>query len=310
MNVNSFLVKHSGKCLGYLWSQNISSTNMIEERILKACSAFFQFESISVFQGDLNPTSISSIVECCVYPVLLFGVENWIMSQISLYKLENFQGEIAKRILKFPKWFSNTAAKIILGWPSMHSICTIKKLKFLSRVVTIEDSISCQAFCSLTNDIESLFLVRECRELQERYSVDYTSVILALNPKDRQSIVKDLTHAIQQRDQALPLQSASDMEYLGTITSVVKWRKLWDHALEYGRKGITSVRNLVRVISHPSHAPSPYPLCDINELTAPLAVHVLENHTNCSESWDSMFNSILNLDPSVSDPLSCFKRFF
>ena len=223
LNVNSFPVKHCGKCLGYLWNQNLSSTNMIEERILKARGAFFQFGSISAFQGDLSPTSISSIVECCVYPVLLYGVENWIMSQTSLHKLENFQGEIAKRILKFPKWFSNTAAKIALGWPSMHSICTIRKLKFLSRVVAMEDSISRRAFCSLVDDIESLCLVRECRELEERYSVDYTSAILASNPEERQTIVRDLTHAIQQCDQALLLQSASDMEYLCTIASVVKW---------------------------------------------------------------------------------------
>ena len=65
----------------------------------------------------------------------------------------------------------------------MHSICTIRKLKFLSRVVAMEDSISHRAFCSLVDDIESLCLVRECRELEERYSVDYTSAILASNPE-------------------------------------------------------------------------------------------------------------------------------
>ena len=97
LNVYSFPVKHSEKCLGYMWNQNVSSTGMIEERILKARGAFFQFGSISAFQGDLSPTSISSIVECCVYPVLLYGVENWIMSQTALYKLENFQGEIKQK---------------------------------------------------------------------------------------------------------------------------------------------------------------------------------------------------------------------
>ena len=79
LNVNSFPVKHSGKCLGYLCNQNLSSTNMFEECILKASGAFFQFGSISAFQGNLSPTSISSrqlssIVECCVYPVLLYGL--------------------------------------------------------------------------------------------------------------------------------------------------------------------------------------------------------------------------------------------
>ena len=66
-----------------------------------------QFGSVHAFRGNLSPVSISSIVQHCVLPVLLYGVE---MSTESLKKLECFQGEIAKRILKLPKWFSNTAA--------------------------------------------------------------------------------------------------------------------------------------------------------------------------------------------------------
>ena len=123
--------------------------------------------SIPAFQGDLSPNSTTCLVECCVYPVLLYGVENWILCETSLHKLESFQGELAKRILGLPRWFSNTAAKIALEWPSMHSFCTIRKLKFLSRVMVTEDSVSRRAFCSLVDDTESLCLVKECRELEE-----------------------------------------------------------------------------------------------------------------------------------------------
>ena len=53
------------------------------------------------------------------YPLLLYGVENWILCEASLYKLESVQGELANSILRLPRSFSNTAAKIALGWPSM-----------------------------------------------------------------------------------------------------------------------------------------------------------------------------------------------
>ena len=129
-------------------------------------------------------------------------IENRILCETSLHKLESFQGELAKRILRLPRWFSNTAAKIALGWPSMHSICTIRKLKFLSRVMVTEDSISRRAFCSLVDDTESLCLVKECRELEERYGVDYTSKILTSKPEDR---MKDLSRAIQKEDLALQI---------------------------------------------------------------------------------------------------------
>jgi hypothetical protein len=82
--------------------------------------------------------------------------------------LKCFQGEIAKRILKLPKWYSNTAAIVALGWNSLHSVCTIRKLKFLQRVMTNEESICYRAFSAMVDNVEALSLVRECRELEER----------------------------------------------------------------------------------------------------------------------------------------------
>ena len=48
----SFPIKEEGKYLGYVWRPNLSSIRMIEERIQKARRAFFQYGSISAFQGD------------------------------------------------------------------------------------------------------------------------------------------------------------------------------------------------------------------------------------------------------------------
>ena len=50
LNAITFPVKQSGKCLGYWWNQNMSSTKIIDERIRKARGAFFQFGSISAFR--------------------------------------------------------------------------------------------------------------------------------------------------------------------------------------------------------------------------------------------------------------------
>ena len=97
---------------------------------------------------------------------MLYGIENWILCATSLQKLEKFQGEMAKRILKLPKWFSNTAAKIAMGWSSMNVICTIRKLKLLSRTTTKEDGVTSRAFSSLVDDVESLCLVKQCTELE------------------------------------------------------------------------------------------------------------------------------------------------
>ena len=304
-------VREEGKCLGYLWRFNLSSSRMIEERIQKARRAFFQFGSISAFQGDLSPISSSSLVECCVHPVMLYGVENWILCGTSLQKLEKFQGEMTKRILKLPKWFSNTAAKIALGWHSMHSICTIMKLKYLSRMTALEDGISHHAFCSLVDDVESLCLVKECRELEgRRYGVDFTSKILTSDPEERRPIIKDFMQAIYVKDLALQLRTASEAEHLCKIADAVGWKKLWDHALDHVEACITSLRNLVRIVSYPKHAISPCPLCEATELDVPLPAHIVGKHKNSFESWDTLFNSLLNLNSSCFSHLLCLFNLF
>ena len=157
----------------------MSSSNAIQNRVQKARKAYFHFGSIYAFQSKLSPVSCCSIVETCILPILLYGVENWVLSPEAIRMLENFQGEMAKRILQLPKWYSNTAAIVALGWNSLHSVCTIRKLRFLYRVRTNEESICHRAFSAMVDDVESLSLVRECRELKERYKSNFISAILA-----------------------------------------------------------------------------------------------------------------------------------
>ena len=76
------------------------------ENIRKAHRAFFHYGSIGVFQGDICPLSSRAVLESCVMPVLLYGAENWIMTDGLLDKLEAFQGELVKRVLKCSDyWF-------------------------------------------------------------------------------------------------------------------------------------------------------------------------------------------------------------
>ena len=127
-------VGDTGRCLGVWWKGDLMATKSIEENIRKARRAFFLLGSLGSFQGDLGPLSSRSVVETCVLPVLMYGCESWILSEGDLKLLEAFQGEMAKRILKLPKHFSNTAAVTTLDWPSMRARLLLRKLFFLKRV--------------------------------------------------------------------------------------------------------------------------------------------------------------------------------
>ena len=217
-------VKETARCLGYLWKQNLSSLPMIEDRIQKARKAYFQFGSIYAFQGSLSPVSTSSIVQWCVLPILLYGVENWIMSDESIEKLERFQGEMAKRILQLPKWYSNKVACTALGWNSIHSLCTIRKLRFLLRAKTNEESICYRTFSALVDDIEGLCLVRECRELEERYKSNFTTQVLeATEYQEGVCILKEAEELITKKDHELSLAKVEKYHYIHKISTEVGW---------------------------------------------------------------------------------------
>ena len=56
---------------------------------------------------------------------------------------------------------------------------------------------------------ESLCIVKECRELEGRYSVNFTSRVLTTEPNECKSLVKELEKSISQNDFALQVKKAS-----------------------------------------------------------------------------------------------------
>ena len=105
-------VVESVKCLGVWWCSNSSSRKSIEERICKARRAFFANGDLGAFHGLLNPLSSRSLVESCVFPVLMYGAEAWSITASLLLKLESFQSEIGKKILRLPRFTAN----LVLCW--------------------------------------------------------------------------------------------------------------------------------------------------------------------------------------------------
>ena len=91
-----FPLTNSAKCLGALWTPNLScSSRWIEDNIKKVRRAMFS-QGSGVFNGTLNPLSSKSIIEHCVLPCLLYGAESWLLNPTPMRKLESFQAELAK----------------------------------------------------------------------------------------------------------------------------------------------------------------------------------------------------------------------
>ena len=118
----------------------------------KARRAFFAFGAMGTFHGQLNPISAKSIYEVCVVPVLLFGSENWILTDSTLHLLESFQGEIEHRILKLSKHHSTLSTRLALRWPSVTARIFLRKLSLLSKVCKESDNIGSHIILRTTQE--------------------------------------------------------------------------------------------------------------------------------------------------------------
>ncbi len=262
---NTLHASGTAKCLGYQWNHDLSAKPSIQYNVTKARRSFFAYRSMGLFQGDLSPLSGRSMMDTYILPILLYGAENWCLSQSSIQLLDSFLGELSKRLLKLPQWYSNNPASIVAGQRSARALCLTRKLNYLKRISANETSVSlsAQTLASLTDDVNSTCLARECRDLERYFGTDFAEAVL-LQDTDPCPHSHDIKDEIAARDRDLLLtqhEGRADMSIVVEVERAFGWPRLWDLTLDNGAKCVEGLRNLVRVITFPSHAMQACPLC-------------------------------------------------
>lgn len=143
---------------------------------------------------------------------------------------KNFQAELAKRILRLPKFSSNRVASLALKWPSVRARVLCIKLGFLLKLLTSDDSLSSRVFRSLSvSGIESLLLVHQCWLLESVYESNLTHYFIPF--KHLNTINETSGH----RSRLCPLAQPSCFlhhVYAVAASSESSWPKVWDVALD------------------------------------------------------------------------------
>ena len=272
------------KCLGYWWSWDLSATKAIDEAIKRARRAFFAFGALGAFHGKLNPLSGKTIFDTCVIPILLFGSENWILTDSLLDSLEAFQGEIGRRILKLSKFHSTLATRIALKWPSVSARILIGKLCLLSKVSSGQDSIGCCVFSNLTDsDPQSLRMVQECRSLEAKLDCHGVTD----NVVGAVVSVKQVKKQILKADWEACLFAASQHRsttVAARISTCVSWPKLWDMALDHGERGTAALQALFRTLTRPTFGQNTCPVCKTQQTEISHFEHFVTCHTPITSS--------------------------
>ena len=276
--------KHHAKCLGYWWSWDLSATKAIDEAIQKARRAFFAFGPLGSFHGKLNPISGKTIFDACVIPILLFGSENWILTDSLLDRLEAFQGEIGRRILKLSKFYSTLATRIALKWPSITARILIRKLSLLFKVSSGEDSIGCRIFSNLSvTDPQSLKVIQECRSLEGKLDCQgITDDVMGA-----QTSMKQAQKQILRADWEACLTAAGEHQsttVAAHISTCASWPKLWDMALDHGVHSTDALQPLFCTLTRPMFGQRICPVCETQQVEPSHFEHYITHHTPITNS--------------------------
>ena len=130
---------------------------------------------------------------------------------------------------------------------------------------------------SLSDDMESLCLVKECRELELYYGTNLTDIVLMdADTISRRAIRKTLR--VIDRDKLVEKCSMKSPSIACIIRKGGSWPKLWDSALHLGSRHTIGLQNLSRLLVHYGRGLHPCPLCDEQGLSMPIIDHVISAH--------------------------------
>ena len=187
----------------------------------------------------------------CVIPILLYGSENWILTTPLFDRLEAFQGEIGRRILKLSKFHSLLSTRLALRWPSVAARIFIQKLNLLFKINSEEDSIGCHIFSKLAaKDPQSLQIIQECRYLEDRVEC-HGATDNILNSETSLKEVKNRILKVDWENCITEASQHSSTALAASISSSTSWLKLWDMALDYGPRGTAAMQALYRTLTKP-----------------------------------------------------------
>ena len=230
-------------------------------------------------------------------------------------KLESFQGEIGKSILRLPKFAANNTVRMALQWPSVRTRVLCIKLGFLLKILNSENSLSARVFRPLAaSDVEALQLIRQCRFLESSLNTNFTTRILSSHQEISFSALKK---EIFEVDFSLLLSEASNhasQHYVQAVaaSSISSWPKVWDSALEKSAFGTSCSLALLKLLSLHTHSDNkcPVPNCSYLVGEDSLSSHFLADHTTLSITAEQCVDILENCSEEIYSHCKALNHIF
>ena len=213
-----------------------------------------------------------------------------------LSKLESFQSEVGKKILRLPKFTANQVPLLALNWPTMRCRCLCAKLSFLHKILSSEQStLSTEVFNALTfSSAKSTLLINQCRLLEQPYPQKFTDEVLT----NSDVVMRSLKEQIIKADCSLLLSEAKthpSQSIVAEVASHMGWLKVWDTAHDHGPSGTNTVLSILKLLSKSVFADRKCNVEGCDFVVPPNAAcyeHFLSQHTDLGIDIDSLLSQI------------------
>ena len=163
-------------------------------------------------------------------------------------KLEAFQEEIGRHIVRLPRHHSGRGVRLALEWPSMVARVLQRKVLYLLRALKNEESLGHLFLKSLIEDTSNVI------PLQLVLGIQFLESQLGMKGLvDR--VITESCSAVELKKEILNIDRgklmAACLEHRSTknaakIATVTSWLSLWDRALDLGPVGSEAMQNLYR----------------------------------------------------------------
>ena len=254
----------------------------MSDNISKCHRAFFAYGKTGILQGKPNPLTSRQIVEACVFPVLLYGCENWNLNVSLISSLETCQAQLGKKILRLPKSTANVVPCLALHWPSVQTRILIRKLCFLRKCIQ-SVAISGEVLRSMISCGSVPTLVDQCKFLEQPLGTNYTDQIMAGTESDSTLPTnREIREKLMKMDMTLCKRIAAEHESLKHFNFICEsssWMALWDTALDHSERGTSQSLALLRGLTQPIFGDRRCPLQHVENIncTVPPNVTALEH---------------------------------
>ena len=135
------------------------------------------------------------------------------------------------------------------------------------------------AMTSMVDNVTSLCLVKECKELEEGFGTQFTHKILGGDAD--QISMKEVKKVIGQLDREKRIELCEGKaRQIAAVARNGGWLRLWDTALDLALRHTRGLQVMSRLISSHGRGRKPCPLCDQVNLSTSVLEHMLEQHMN------------------------------